>query len=91
MKRTDLAKSLGLKIMGQMSKSGTPQRFGQAAASLPDKKEQRRRDQALGLVPFAVKIDKELVQSLQQRAADRQVPLNTMVEELLRAGLAAEK
>lgn len=86
MKRTDLEKNLGLKIMGQMKNTGTPGRFGQAAA-LPDKKEQRRRDQALGLVPFAVKLDKELVQTLQQHAAERQVPLNTLVDELLRAGL----
>ncbi|QDX82623.1 hypothetical protein B9N43_16115 [Denitratisoma sp. DHT3] len=90
MKRTDLEKNLGLKIMGQMKNAGTPGRFGQAAA-VPDKKEQRRRDQALGLVPFAVKLDKELVQTLQQRSTDRQVPLNALVEELLRAGLAAAR
>lgn len=90
MKRTDLEKNLGLKIMGQMKNAGTPGRFGQTAA-VPDKKEQRRRDQAQGLVPFAVKIDKALAETLRQQATDRQVPLNVLVEELLRAGLAAAR
>lgn len=88
MKRTDLAKNLGHKIVGKMAKAGTPDRFAQGA-EIVDRKEQRRRDQAQGLVPFAVKLDKELVQTLQQRALEQHQPINTVVEEILRAGLTA--
>jgi hypothetical protein len=86
MKFTDLYKNLGLKIDGQMRNAATPDRFAQGK-ELVDKKEQRRRDQALGLVPFAVKINKELVKNLQQRAVERNLPLNELVEDLLRKGL----
>jgi len=56
MKKTDLAKNLALKISGQMKGAGTPGRFGQAASDVVDRKEQRRRDAAAGLVPFACKL-----------------------------------
>ncbi len=86
-KRTDLAKSLNLKIQGQMQHAATPGRFAQAAA-LPDRREQRKLDQAAGLVPFAVKLNKELVARLGELASARQVTLNALVDEVLRAGLA---
>lgn len=87
LKRTDLAKNLNLKIQGQMQHAATPGRFAQAAA-LPDRREQRKLDQAAGLVPFAVKLNKELVARLGEMAASRQVTLNALVDEVLRAGLA---
>ncbi|RTL58160.1 MAG: hypothetical protein EKK46_00455 [Rhodocyclaceae bacterium] len=89
MKATDLEKNRGLKITGQMRNAGIPSRFAQDAAALPDKKEQRRRDQALGLVPFAVKINQELVTTLQRQAVAQNVSLNELVETLLRKGLAS--
>ncbi|GAB2181540.1 hypothetical protein DLREEDagrD3_17630 [Denitratisoma sp. agr-D3] len=89
MKFTDLHKNLGLKINGQLRNSASPERFAQGASPL-DKKEQRRRDQALGLVPFAVKLNQDLVATLQAQAASRGVPLNELVAELLQKGLAAD-
>ena len=89
LKRTDLAKNLNLKIQGQMQHAAIPSRFAQAAA-LPDRREQRRLDQAAGLVPFAVKLHKDLVALLTERAAARQVPLHALVDELLRAGLTQQ-
>ena len=87
LKRTDLAKKLNLKIQGQMQHAAVPSRFAQAAAA-PDRREQRKLDQAAGLVPFAVKLNKELVARLGELAAARQVTLHALVDEALRAGLA---
>ena len=87
LKRTDLAKKLNLKIQGQMQHAAVPNRFAQAAA-LPDRRERRKLDQAAGLVPFAVKLNRDLVARLGELAAARQVPLNALVDELLRAGLS---
>jgi hypothetical protein len=87
MKKADLDKNKGLKIVGQMKQAGTPGRYGQAAAAVPDRREQRRLDQAQGLVPFAVKLNSDLVQRIQALAQERQSGLNEVVAELLRKGL----
>ena len=68
MKKTDLEKNKGLKIMGQMRQAGSPSRFGAAAQAVPDRREQRKLDQAAGLVPFAVKLPEALVARLRERA-----------------------
>ena len=88
MKKTDLYKNQGLKIDGQMKHAGTPGRFGTDAATTPDRREQRKLDQAQGLVPFAVKINIELVTQLQETAKSRQMNINQLTEELLRLGLS---
>lgn len=88
-KRTDLAKQLGLKIRGQMQHSAVPGRFAQAGGQL-DRREQRKLDQAAGLVPFAVKLNQALVARLTELAAARQIPLNDLVDEVVRAGLAQQ-
>ncbi|MGH6611156.1 MAG: hypothetical protein ACRECQ_12955 [Burkholderiaceae bacterium] len=62
--------------------------YGRAAPTLPDRREQRERDRALGLVPFAVKLPQELVKKLQQRAADGNVGINELTAELLSKSLA---
>ena len=87
MKRTELAKQKGKKVDIRMNQAGTPERFGKAAAGVPDRREQRKRDQALGLVPFAVKLDGELVKKLQALAQQREIGLNELVGELLTKGL----
>jgi len=87
MKRTDLAKSDAKKIMNQMSAKDAA--FGAAGAPAPDRREQRERDRALGLVPFAVKLNGNLVQQLQALSKERGVELNALVAELLQKGLAA--
>ena len=65
-----------------------PGRFADEAAAALDKREQRRRDAAAGLVPFACKLPADLNQSLRERAADHPEGLNGLVAELLRKGLA---
>ena len=51
MNKFDLQKNQALKLAGQLKQSGTPDRFG-TASQLPDRREQRKLDQAAGLVPF---------------------------------------
>ena len=68
LKKTDLAKNLALKINGQMKATGVPGRFAQGSADVVDRKEQRRRDAAAGLVPFACKLPSDLVKQLATRA-----------------------
>ena len=87
MKRTDLEKNLALKIDGRMKHAGTPERF--AGGTVPDRKEQRKLDQAKGLIPFAVKLDAQLVGEIRALAESRQRGLNELVDELLRKGLGA--
>ena len=53
----------------------------------PDKREQRKIDQAKGLVPFALKLDGELVKQIQALAQERKTGLNEVVAELLKKGL----
>jgi hypothetical protein len=86
-KRTDLEKNQFLKINGRISQSGTPGRFGSEAGAVPDRREQRKLDQARGLVPFAVKLDGDLVKQIHELAQSRQAGLNEVVAELLRKGL----
>lgn len=49
------------------------------------RREQRERDRAQGLVPFAVKLPADLVKQLRELA--REKPLHNVVAELLRKGL----
>lgn len=91
MKRADLEKHKGKKIDSDMSRAATPGRFGKEAAAVPDRREQRRRDQELGLVPFAVKLNGELVKKLHALAQERGTGLNEVAGELLEIGLKAKK
>jgi len=86
MKKTDLAKSDAKKLMNKMASPGAPG-FGNATSPVVDKREQRKRDQALGLVPFAVKLNSGLVKRLQDLATERGQDMNTIVSELLNKGL----
>lgn len=90
MKKADLAKNDAKKLMGKMVAPGAAA-FGNTAAPAIDKREQRKRDQALGLVPFAVKLNSELVKQVQALAAETGADLNGTVAELLAKGLAAAK
>ena len=55
----------------------------------PDRREQRKLDQAKGLVPFACKLNGELVARLQERAAGHPEGINGLLDELLRSALSA--
>jgi hypothetical protein len=87
MKKTDLAKADAKKLMGKMGASGAA--FGNANTAVIDKREQRKRDQALGLVPFAVKLNDELVKRLHALATERGLDMNQTVAEVLTKGLDA--
>ncbi|NNG22654.1 hypothetical protein [Telluria aromaticivorans] len=87
MKKTDLAKSDAKKLMNQMGPKGGA--FGAASTPGLDRREQRERERALGLVPFAVKLNSELVQQLQAQATERGVDMNALVADLLQKGLSA--
>ena len=89
MKKTDLYKNEGLKINSRLKQAGVPGRFGAESNSVPDRRQQRQADRAAGLVPFAVKLDKELVDQLQSLARSRNVPLNDVAGEVIAAGLKA--
>ncbi|OZI31528.1 hypothetical protein CAL29_26915 [Bordetella genomosp. 10] len=89
MKKTDLEKNKGLKLMGQLKSAGTPQRFGAAAAQTQDRRDRRRQDQAQGLVPFPVKLPQALAEQVRALAMARGTGLNEVTAELLEAALAA--
>ena len=88
MKKSDLDKQQGLKIVGQMHGAGAPGRFGGGAANLVDRREKRRADAAAGLVPFACKLPADLAAALRERAAAHEDGINGVVAELLRKALA---
>jgi hypothetical protein len=87
MKKADLEKQQGAKLSGHMKQTGTPGRFGAQSALVPDRREQRKIDQSLGLVPFAVKLNSELVKEIQALAQSRNASVNEIVAELLKKGL----
>jgi len=86
-KKADLEKHKGMKINSSVNRFGTPGRFGKDAGLTLERREQRKRDQALGLVPFAVKLNGDLVKQVQALAQARQAGLNEVVAELLKKGL----
>jgi len=88
MKKTGMAKSDAKKLMGKMSTPNAAS-FGNGETVALDRREQRKRDQALGLVPFAVKLNDELVKRLHALATERGLSLNETVAEVLIKGLAA--
>ena len=87
MKLADLEKNKGSKINTKMHKSATPGRFAADANVAVNRREQRKRDQALGLVPFAVKLDGALVKQIHALVSERAAQLNDVVAELLKKGL----
>jgi hypothetical protein len=86
MRKTDMAKLDAKKLMSQSGPRGPS--FGGAEAAPLDRREQRERERALGLVPFAVKLNGDLVKELQALAKERGVEMNELVAEVLQKGLA---
>ena len=87
LKKTDLVKNLAKKLDGRMRAAGVPGRYGAGAGELVDKREQRRRDAALGLVPFACKLPSDLVRRVTERAAQGDAGLNAFVAQALESAL----
>lgn len=90
MKRTDLEKNRGLKINARMGAAGFPERFAAGAGSVIDKREQRKLDQAAGLIPFACKLPAGLVKDLQARGVAHEGGINAFVAEMLTSALAKQ-
>lgn len=82
-------KNKGIRINGRIKQARVPGRFGQGSAGIPDRREQRKVDQSLGLVPFAVKLNSDLVTQLQALAQERQTGLSEVVAGLLQTALDA--
>jgi hypothetical protein len=88
MKKTDLEKTKALKLT-QSLKQSQSERFGKGAVEAPvNRREQRKLDQAKGLVPFACKLDGELIATLKERAAHHPDGMTGVVSELLQQALA---
>lgn len=87
LKKTDLEKNKASKLMGQMRQAGAAGRFGQGSAQVPDRREQRKLDQAAGLVPLALKVHADLVKQLQEQATASGVSVNELADQVIRAGL----
>jgi hypothetical protein len=87
MKKADLEKQLAKKISGRMHQEPHAARYGAESGGVADKREQRDRDKAAGLVPFAVKLPQSLVAKLQSLAAERAVTLNDLTAELIESAL----
>jgi hypothetical protein len=89
MKRAQLEKLKAARI-----ESGRRHERGLIPSAEPaalDRKEQRKRDQAAGLVPFAVKLHGDLVKRIHALAQERSASLNDVVAELLEKGLAKKR
>ncbi len=86
MKKTDLEKNKALKLMGKLNASLPPGRYA-GAAQVADRREQRRLDQAAGLVSFPVKLRQPLIDALRARAEADGVAVNVLVNTLLAAAL----
>jgi len=89
MKKTDLEKNKALKLNNAMKQAGVG-RGGTGLAAEPkiDRREQRKLDQAQGLVPFACKLNSELAEELKTRAAAHPDGMNGLLDEIIRRGLA---
>lgn len=88
MKKTDLEKNKALKLT-QAMKQSNPARFGKGSeAATLDRRAQRKLDQAQGLVPFACKLNADLVEQLKARAATHPDGMTGLLSELLVNALA---
>jgi hypothetical protein len=88
MKKTDLERLKAASLKNQMKQAPTPERFGRASGAVLDRRERRKLDQQRGLVPFAVKLDGELVKEVRALAEKRGADLGEVVAELLRKALS---
>lgn len=86
MNKFDLQKNQALKLAGQLKQAGTPDRFG-AASQAPDRREQRKLDQAAGLVPFPLKLSHAQADQLRAAAAERGLSTNDIIAEALQKAL----
>jgi hypothetical protein len=89
MKKTDLEKNKALKLIHTMKQSGSD-RFGKATPPAADRREQRRLEKAQGLVPFACKLNVDLVARLNAHAQRHPDGMTGLLTELIEKGLPSE-
>jgi hypothetical protein len=91
MKKFDLEKNKALKLTNSLKQTGS-ERFGKASTETPalDRREQRKLDQAQGLVPFACKLNGELVEQLKERASKHPEGMTGLLSEIITRGLASQ-
>jgi hypothetical protein len=87
-KKTDLERLTAASLTDRLSKATAPERYGKGSA-IVSRKAQRELDTAMGLVPFAVKLNGELVKRLRAKAEAEKRPLDEVVAEALERGLSA--
>ncbi|MGE8658791.1 MAG: hypothetical protein ACN6O8_18775 [Achromobacter sp.] len=86
MNKFDLQKNQALKLAGQLKQAATPDRFG-TASQAPDRREQRKLDQAAGLVPFPLKLSQAQADRLRAAAAERGLSTNDIIADALQKAL----
>lgn len=86
MKPAELQKYNAMKLVNRMKNAGTHGNPGGTVKPV-DRREQRRLDQAAGLVPFAVKLNGELIRQINALATERKTGVNEIVDELLQKAL----
>ncbi|GAB3331412.1 hypothetical protein GCM10027565_23500 [Bordetella tumulicola] len=89
MKKTDLEKNKALKLMGKLNASIPSGRYAAGAAPALDRREQRRLDQAAGLVSFPVKLRQPVIDALRAKAEFDEVSVNDLINTLLTDALKA--
>jgi len=89
MKRTQIEKLQAARIVSDMKKTAPPERYAQGSGAALDRREQRKLDRERGLVPFAVKLDGELVKRIRALAEERKTDLSEVVGELLKKSLGS--
>lgn len=86
MKPAELQKYNAMKLVNRMKNAGTHGNHG-GTVKPADRRERRRLDQAAGLVPFAVKLNGELIRQINALATERKTGINEIVAELLQKAL----
>ena len=84
-----MEKQKGRKLLG--GSQTVPDRYGRDSTAPLDKREQRERDREMGLVPFAVKLQGDLIKEIHALVQSRASTLNEVTAELLQEGLKQKK
>lgn len=88
MNKFQLERIKAYKIVSQLKQSGIAANQQNQTPAV-DRREQRKQDQAAGLVPFALKIKQTQADQLRELAKERGVSTNEIVTELLQKALEA--
>ena len=83
----ELQKLNAMKLVNQMRNAGAHGRPGGTTVTPTDRRAQRRLDQAAGLVPFAVKLNGDLIKQIHALATERKTGVSELVAELLQKAL----